>query len=182
MLCINLSFLRYPSECVTLSSGDRKGSERFMNTLQSREYWMIYRGPSFHAVLWFSISPPPAPHPFPPSTLHVVSLSQSSCVSPVELNDERGREGGGRGTKTYHRETLALYKSFKTLCCSVLKTKRMNSFTKGRERLGVGERVPKLCRLSADCKRSLAVILHSFELLDPVSDPYWIRIRIGSRC
>ncbi len=47
MLCIYFSFLRYPSKCVALSSGDRKGAERFRNTLQSSEYWIVvYRGPS----------------------------------------------------------------------------------------------------------------------------------------
>jgi hypothetical protein len=52
-------------------------------SLYAREYWMIYREPGFLAVVWFG--PPPSPSP--------VSLSQSSCVSPDELNDGRG--GGG---------------------------------------------------------------------------------------
>jgi hypothetical protein len=33
----------------------------------------------------------------PPSPVSKLSLSQSSCVSPVELTDERGEGGGGRG-------------------------------------------------------------------------------------
>ncbi len=42
------------------------------------------------------------------SRLQRVSLSRSSCVSPVELTD--GREGGsGRGAKSYGREK-ALFK------------------------------------------------------------------------
>ncbi len=46
----------------------------------SREYWMIYRGTGFLAVVWFGSSPTPL------STLcpqQVVPLSLSSCVSPV---------------------------------------------------------------------------------------------------
>jgi hypothetical protein len=36
----------------------------------------------------------------------VVSISQSTCVLPVELTDGRegGRLGGGRGAKSYDRE------------------------------------------------------------------------------
>ncbi len=37
----------------------------------------------------------------------VVSLSQSACVSPVELTDVMG--GGGRGNITRRRESLVLY-------------------------------------------------------------------------
>jgi hypothetical protein len=44
-------------------------------------------------------------HPLPLlSRQQVVSLSQSSCVSPVKLNDRRGREVGWRGAKSYDRE------------------------------------------------------------------------------
>jgi hypothetical protein len=39
----------------------------------------------------------------------------NQCVSPVELTDGRGEEGGGRGAKSYDREkNLAIYKSFNT--------------------------------------------------------------------
>jgi hypothetical protein len=51
---------------------------------------MMYRGPGFLAVY----DSAPRPHP-PPSCQQVVSLSQSSCVSPVELNNG-GEEGKGR--------------------------------------------------------------------------------------
>ncbi len=50
---------------------------------------------SRHRVIWL------LPHPLPSlSRQQVVSLSQSSCVSPVELFD--GREGGGLGEKPNH--------------------------------------------------------------------------------
>ncbi len=39
------------------------------------------------------------PHPLPPSSVSKLSLSQSSCVSPVELIDGKWGEGGGRGAK-----------------------------------------------------------------------------------
>jgi hypothetical protein len=59
--------------------------------MRNREYLMIYRGPGFLAVVLFGSSP---------CTPFVVSLSQSSCVSPVELTNGRG----GRGAKTYDDE------------------------------------------------------------------------------
>jgi hypothetical protein len=68
-----------------------------------REYLMIYRGPGFLAELrtYYSAQRPP-----PPPTLshqQVASLSQSSCVSPVQLTD--GREGGGGyGAESYYRK------------------------------------------------------------------------------
>jgi hypothetical protein len=41
------------------------------------------------------------------SCQQMVSLSQSSCASPVELTDGRGvREGGGVGAKSYDREKI----------------------------------------------------------------------------
>ncbi len=78
-------------------------------TQYSREHWMIYRGPSFPANGWFGSSPTPSPI----SRKQVVSLSQSSCVSPVELVDcwlvESWREkmvgrGVGAGAKSGRRE------------------------------------------------------------------------------
>ncbi len=50
----------------------------------SREYWMIYRGPCFLAVVTFGSSTTPFPPFF---RQQVVALSQSSCVSLVELTD-----------------------------------------------------------------------------------------------
>jgi hypothetical protein len=54
-----------------------------------RGFWMIYRGQGFHAFLWFGSSPPPTPL----SCQQIVSLSLSSCVSPVELTGRWGRGG-----------------------------------------------------------------------------------------
>jgi hypothetical protein len=55
---------------------------------------MVYRGPGFlsRRMIWL------LPHPSPLSRQQVVSLSQSSCVSPIQLTD--GREGG-EGAKSY---------------------------------------------------------------------------------
>ncbi len=50
---------------------------------------MIHRGPGFFVVVRFGSSPP-----LPVlSRQQVVSLSQSSRVSPVELTDGRGGQG-----------------------------------------------------------------------------------------
>jgi hypothetical protein len=73
---------------------------------------MICRGPGFLAVVLLGSSPTPYP-PF--SRQKLVSLSQSSCVSPVELTDGRGGEPGAKIIPP--RESLVFYKSFNTLCC-----------------------------------------------------------------
>ncbi len=65
--------------------------------LVGREYWVIWRGPGFLAVVWFA--PPP-----PLSRQQVVSLSSSSCW----------REGGGGGWG--RSQSLVFYESFNTLC------------------------------------------------------------------
>jgi hypothetical protein len=51
---------------------------------------MIYRGPSFLAVVCFDSSPNLSRQQF-------ASFSQSSFVSPVELSEGRGVEGDGHG-------------------------------------------------------------------------------------
>ncbi len=66
----------------------------------TRKYWMNYRLPGFLAVVWFGSSP----HPVPLFHQQVVSLSQSSCVSPVELTDGRGRGMVGGWAKSYDGE------------------------------------------------------------------------------
>ncbi len=69
------------------------------------------------AFLWSYDSAPRTP-PSPFSRQQVVYLSQSSCVSPVELTDERVGGGGGGWARRQiirPRESLALYKSFNTL-------------------------------------------------------------------
>ncbi len=63
-----------------------------------REDWMIYRGPSFLAVVWIGSTPAPSPL----SRQLIGRLSKSSCVSLVQLTD--GRRGGGRGAESYDRQ------------------------------------------------------------------------------
>ncbi len=72
--------------------------------LRSREYWMIDRGPGSLAVVYFGSLPSPL------SRQQVVSVSQSSCVSPVEQNDRRGRGVGEEPNHTTAKESLILYK------------------------------------------------------------------------
>jgi hypothetical protein len=56
-------------------------------------------------------------HPPPLSREQVVSHSQSSCVSPAEHTNERGKGWGrARSQIIRPRESLALYKSLNTLC------------------------------------------------------------------
>ncbi len=62
---------------------------------------MIYRVPSFLAFVWFGSL---LTHYTPTPRQQVVSLSQSSCVSPGELTDLGGR--GGRGARSYVLPTL----------------------------------------------------------------------------
>ncbi len=69
----------------------------------SREYWMIYRGPGFLDAIRLLLRPSP-----PVSRQQVVSLSQSSCVLPVELTD--GRRGWVRSL------IIRPQQSFNTLC------------------------------------------------------------------
>ncbi len=93
--------------------------------LSPRQYWMIYRGPGFLSVEWFGSSPAPF---FPHSRQQVVSLSQSSCVSPVELTD--GREWARRRI-TWPRESLNLYKSFHTLFLPTWTERAGKAFLRG---------------------------------------------------
>jgi hypothetical protein len=59
-------------------------------------------GPSFLTVVWSGSTPAP----FPPSCEQIVALSQSSCVSPVQLTDGGwgGGEGAGGEPKLYNRK------------------------------------------------------------------------------
>jgi hypothetical protein len=62
-------------------------------------------------------------HPLPLlSRQLVVSFSHSSCVSPVELTDERGGRGGGRGAKSYDGE-----KAWPSINYSILSGRRFQS-------------------------------------------------------
>ncbi len=67
----------------------------------------------------------------------------------------------------------------------MLKKENALLYGRERERLGVGQRVPKwcICRLSADCKPQSCSDSTFIWLLDPVSDPYSeYRFGSGSRC
>ena len=77
-----------PSRC--LPSSCCLGTPWLLDTVtyQTESIFCIYRVPGFPPVVWFGTPPLP-------SRQHVVSLSQTSCVSPVELTDGMGG-GGGR--------------------------------------------------------------------------------------
>ncbi len=77
--------------------------------VRSTEYWMIYRGPVFLAVVWFGSSPTP----LPPS---VSKISQPFCVSTIELTDGREGKGWESSQTTRQWESLVLYISLNTLC------------------------------------------------------------------
>ncbi len=69
----------------------------FYFMVETREYWMVYRGPGFLAVAWFGSSPAPSPL----FRQQVVSLSHSSCVSPVDITY------GGDGVGEEPNHTIA---------------------------------------------------------------------------
>ncbi len=81
----------------------------YMRRGRPRQYWMIYRWLGFLALAWFGSLP--FSFPLPLSRQQVFSLSQFSCVSPVELMDGRER-GWGRSQIQWPRDSLVLYKSF----------------------------------------------------------------------
>jgi hypothetical protein len=80
-------------------------------------------------VAVYDLAPPPPPSPLPFTKLSLF-LSSPSCVSPVGHTDGRGVEGRGGGGR---RDSLVLYISFNTLCCTqtrnqnFLRCKRFNS-------------------------------------------------------
>ncbi len=68
-----------------------------VNILLAREYWNIYRGPDFLAVVWFSSFP---------TISHLLSRQKARPASQRKTEKERqldaGRgEGGGGGAKSY---------------------------------------------------------------------------------
>ncbi len=74
-----------------------------------RECWMIHRGLGCLGIVWFD--------PYPSlSRQQILSLSQSSCVSPVDCRAYWRETGWRRSRIIRPRESLVLYKSFKTLC------------------------------------------------------------------
>jgi hypothetical protein len=74
---------------------------------------MIYRGPSFLAVVRFGSLPAS-------SRQQIVSLSRYFCVSPpVILLTGKGEGGDGRGAKSYNRKKAWTFqKSFNPLYLS----------------------------------------------------------------
>ncbi len=68
-----------------------------INKLYICDNWQYVTGPKAESIEWFCgrmIWLIPTFHPLPPSRPQVVSRSQSSCVSPVELSDMDMRVGG----------------------------------------------------------------------------------------
>jgi hypothetical protein len=67
----------------------------------TKEYWMIYRGPSFLAVVWLGSSPTPSP-----SRQQVgLFLTLPVCRRRPELSGgRRGGEGGGGEAESYDGE------------------------------------------------------------------------------
>ncbi len=67
--------------------------KRIITSLDSKmEYWMIYRGLGFLAVVWKGSSHLPSSPPPPVSKLYLF-FSLTVFLSPVELTDGRGGEG-----------------------------------------------------------------------------------------
>ncbi len=72
--------------------------------LLSREYWMIYRGPGFLAVVWIGSSTSPSPKPLPSATC--LSFSVFLCDAGRAYRRERGRKGWERSQIIPWRESL----------------------------------------------------------------------------
>ncbi len=80
---------------------------------------MIYRGPGFLAVIWFGSLPTPSSQ----LSLSKLSLFLSLPVCRRSSLLTGGGRGWGRSQIIWPQESLALYKSFNTLClrpCSIL--------------------------------------------------------------
>jgi len=88
-----------------------------------RDYWMIYRGPDVLALVWFGSYP----YPFP----------WASCLSFLVFLCITGRAKGGRewgrSQIIRQRESLALFRSFNTLCIvySYVQTEQPPVLTEG---------------------------------------------------
>ncbi len=68
--------------------------------------WSIEDQNFLRLYVWYGSSPTPPPPTF--SSQQIVSLSQSSCVSPVELTDERG-ERAKEPNHTSARKSMVLH-------------------------------------------------------------------------
>ncbi len=92
-------------------------------TVRTREYWMIFRGPAFLAVVWFGSSPIPWS---PLSSARWLSFSVFlECCRSSLLAAGGGGSWWARSQIILARECLALYKSFNTFwlelntCCNI---------------------------------------------------------------
>jgi hypothetical protein len=92
---------------------------------------MIYRGPNFFAIVWFSSSPIPFPHLPCASCL---SFSVFMCIVGQAYRRERGSRGGwGRSQIIRRPESLVLYKIIQySLISSIYppKPERRHGFTR----------------------------------------------------
>jgi hypothetical protein len=73
----------------------------FGTIVETSDYWMIYRGPGFLAVIWFVSSPTDLPH-LPSASCP--SFSVFLHVLPVKLTYVRGGKGVGWEAKSNDRE------------------------------------------------------------------------------
>jgi hypothetical protein len=86
-----------------------------VSTGATREYWIIYRGPGFFAVVRIGSTPTPSPPPLPSASC--LSFSVFLFVAGRAYKRERGGgyRGWGRSQIMRRGESLVLYKSFSTL-------------------------------------------------------------------
>ncbi len=82
----------------------------------SREYWMVYRGPGFLAVIWVGSSPTPPPSPVSKLERRRTGRLRKRAKLPTE---EGGKRAGEEPNRRRPRESLVLYKSVNTLCLPV---------------------------------------------------------------
>ncbi len=106
------SWSKYNTFCWTVKNYDLRkkayGSIVLFRKCQNREYWMIYRGPSFLAVL----PPPPLPCP----SENCLSFSVFLCVVRSSLLTVRGGLRGRACSRILRlQESLGLHKSFNHL-------------------------------------------------------------------
>ncbi len=91
---------------------NKESQWEFKNTKKTESYWTIYRGPGFLAFVWFGSTPTPYPPPSPVSKV-TLFLSLSVCRRSSLLTEEGG---GGWSRIIRPQESLALHKTFNTLC------------------------------------------------------------------
>ncbi len=111
ILCVLLLILSLRKPVTSLTS-NRKCTDvlycisRRFPFVFPREYRKIYRGPGFHAVVWFGSSPTPSP---------LYTLSKLSLLVFLCRRSSLLRGGGGVGKIIWPRESLALFISSDTL-------------------------------------------------------------------